>query len=59
MIIATKEEYEGVTNRLEKGKTAILEAGGFLKAPTKWVDAFQQMANASLVYEIENDLLTI
>ena len=56
-VILSEKEYQEVQQRLFKGEELINQQGGFLIAPEKLVWLFQVLAEASLSYEIENDLL--
>lgn len=59
-MITTEEEYLQVKERVEKGGK-VLE-GKFLSDDPKirkWVEAYTDLANQMLMYEIEHDLLPI
>jgi len=50
-------EYIEVKKRLAKGEALIKEQGGFIKAPRKLTNHFQDLAEQTLEYEVENDLI--
>ena len=58
-IILSEKEYRNVQERLVKGEKFINENGGFNDASRKYVNFYNVLAEACLIYEIDNNLLTI
>jgi hypothetical protein len=59
-VIESKEDYEKAQKRLEDGEK-ILDGMWLSEEPNfkRWVDEFMRIAEASLIWEIEHDLLPI
>lgn len=59
-MITTEEEYLQVKKRVEKG-AKVLEKKFLSDDPKirRWVEAYTDLANQMLMYEIEHDLLPI